>query len=83
MMIDPDRAWALGMITMSQGERQRSFDIMAAWPGMIFPALWCKEFQRAQPGDEGFEQAWQEGRAMSMEEAIEYALEQPQVNRRD
>ena len=29
---------------------------------------------RAQLGEEEFERAWQEGRAMSMEEAVEYAL---------
>jgi predicted ATPase/class 3 adenylate cyclase len=29
---------------------------------------------RAQLGDEAFEHAWQEGRAMTMEQAIEYAL---------
>jgi len=31
---------------------------------------------RAQLGEEVFEKAWAEGRAMSMEEAIEYALEE-------
>ena len=29
---------------------------------------------RAELGDEAFEKAWQEGRAMSMEQAIQYAL---------
>ena len=31
---------------------------------------------RSQLGDETFEQVWQEGRAMSLEQAIAYALEQ-------
>ena len=32
---------------------------------------------RAQLGDEAFEKAWAEGRALSIEQAIEYALEYP------
>lgn len=31
---------------------------------------------RSQLGEEAFEQAWQEGRAMNMEQAVEYALEE-------
>lgn len=34
---------------------------------------------RAQLSEEGFEKAWAEGRAMSMEQAIEYALEKTGV----
>jgi tetratricopeptide (TPR) repeat protein len=33
---------------------------------------------RAQLGSEAFEKAWQEGRVMSMEQAVEYALEEGQ-----
>ena len=34
-------------------------------------------FVRAQLGDAAFEAAWAEGQAMSLDEAIAYALEQP------
>jgi predicted ATPase/class 3 adenylate cyclase len=33
------------------------------------------ELARAQLGEDAFEKVWQEGRAMSMEQAVEYALE--------
>lgn len=34
---------------------------------------------RAQLGEETFKRVWDEGRAMSMEEAIEYALQQAEA----
>ena len=36
----------------------------------------CCSRRPRQVGDEEFEQAWTEGRAMSMEQAIEYALQE-------
>jgi predicted ATPase len=83
------RVAQLGVNAVATGRAETGARLLGAVQGVlgtlrfIGPGLECEDrapYERAmasareQLGDEAFEKAWQEGRAMSVEEAIDYAL---------
>jgi predicted ATPase/DNA-binding XRE family transcriptional regulator len=77
----------LGEVTADTGQPRRGTRLMGASEGLYesiggvmeasdrIPYDRALASARSQLGDEDFETAWQEGQAMSLEQAIEYALE--------
>jgi predicted ATPase/class 3 adenylate cyclase/lipoprotein NlpI len=76
----------IGGLRVSRGEAEEGSRMLGATEallesiGAVLDAEHRKIYERsvasarAQLGDEGFERAWEEGRAMSMEQAVEYEL---------
>jgi hypothetical protein len=74
----------LAAAVVSQQQPKRAAHLLAAAEGLRdangvpLPTADCAEHERsvAAVGEEAFADAWAEGRALSLDQAVEYALEQ-------